>query len=334
MYGKISWFWKIFHLFPVMVVYLIIFSITYAFTKFFILDNDGIYFIKILISALFYTISVMVLICHFRATITSPGIVFDGWNNDLKNIYEISHQNNMLNENEKNLFCQKCSKKRPGRAHHCKICNQCILKMDHHCPWIANCVGHGNQKYFYTFLFYATIGDLIASIILIMKCCDINSAAFSNKTRYDNDYAGIIDSLILIFCTGLAISMTIGIGFLFVMQTRFIMYNSTTIECRKYSKYCESPYYYGDNLFNFKIVLGDEIYKWFIPIFKKNRYNNGFYFINRKNEINNNNFTSIKNVDSFSTFDNHSKNIQKHIELDDLKPNEDVTISVRENDKN
>lgn len=44
------------------------------------------------------------------------------------------------------------------RTHHCSICKCCVLKMDHHCPWINNCVGHFTHRYFFLFCVYMTAG--------------------------------------------------------------------------------------------------------------------------------------------------------------------------------
>lgn len=52
-------------------------------------------------------------------------------------------------------FCRFCNIYRPPRAHHCQICRRCILRRDHHCPWINNCVGEYNLKYFLQFTSYA-----------------------------------------------------------------------------------------------------------------------------------------------------------------------------------
>lgn len=54
-------------------------------------------------------------------------------------------------------WCNKCDAPKPDRCHHCSRCGTCVLRMDHHCPWIMDrCIGARNQKSFVLFLAYAS----------------------------------------------------------------------------------------------------------------------------------------------------------------------------------
>lgn len=55
-------------------------------------------------------------------------------------------------------WCNKCDCEKPDRAHHCSSCGVCILRMDHHCPWLASkCIGLRNHKAFFLFLSYTAV---------------------------------------------------------------------------------------------------------------------------------------------------------------------------------
>jgi len=57
-------------------------------------------------------------------------------------------------------WCRTCNFFRPPRTSHCATCDKCVLVFDHHCPFIGNCVGRNNYRYYLAFIWVATIVGL------------------------------------------------------------------------------------------------------------------------------------------------------------------------------
>lgn len=73
-------------------------------------------------------------------------------------------------------YCVECHLYRPVRTIHCHVCNHCVEKYDHHCPWLGVCVGKFNYRYFVLF---------IASVTLLSALCAALSLAIIVRSALD-----------------------------------------------------------------------------------------------------------------------------------------------------
>ena len=270
MYANVSLYKKLVLSWQIIPVYFVVIEVTYSVNHYILFNQNETSLKKKLSLFLFNPLSLMTIITHLRSMFISPGYVPIPFTyNESSKLPDISSSNRNNSEIRNDLYCTKCQNPRPPRSHHCKVCKKCTLKMDHHCHWVANCVGYYNQKNFYQFLFYSTFGDLVGFFLLI------NSFLNCNKDIKSNVPQGVVVNspfvllyymwtpIQLLIGSLCAFSMTLGIGTLFYKQTKMLLNNQTTIDKKLYENWSNGPYYEPNKCKSFKSVMGNSIFSWF-----------------------------------------------------------------------
>ena len=138
--------------------------------------------------------------------------------------------------------------------------------MDHHCPWINNCVGFWNRKYFLLLLIYVFIITYTNTFTLAYDFCEAIKWGFNNKFLSNNDpklTKKVMIIMTFIFNFTIMCLMTAFLKFhLYLAGT-----NKTTIEnLDKQGKAYESPYDIGTKE-NFRQIFGNNPLLYPFPIF-------------------------------------------------------------------
>jgi hypothetical protein len=168
-------------------------------------------------------------------------------------------KDNLEKKREGLRFCSREKKYKPERTHYCSAIGRNVLKMDHYCPWLANCVGFFNHKFFMLFIMYASVaaGWTTVSVAHLLATSSAGLLAPGSA---------LSAAQIFFLTEGLCISSLISL--ILTPFTGFHLWlvakNKTTLE------YCERAnpnvsYDFGI-FFNLSQVFGYNPLFWFLPV--------------------------------------------------------------------
>ncbi|SPO26983.1 uncharacterized protein UTRI_10448_B [Ustilago trichophora] len=121
---------------------------------------------------------------------------------------------------------------KPERAHHCRTCKTCTLKFDHHCPWLNQCVGLGNERYFVLFMSWLSFG----CALVLYSGCGVMRRCLSWSQEWEYAYTPRVFVMLLFI---LALVMGLALAVMAGWQVILVGRGETSVESQDNAHYRE-----------------------------------------------------------------------------------------------
>ncbi|CAN0928378.1 Protein S-acyltransferase 8 [Linum grandiflorum] len=86
-------------------------------------------------------------------------------------------------------YCDTCMLYRPPRCSHCSICNNCVERFDHHCPWVGQCIGLVYTVFSFLLVSGSTLDCVSSATLLCIYVFSIS--AFYIKVLMDENHGTV-----------------------------------------------------------------------------------------------------------------------------------------------
>ncbi|CDU22057.1 related to ERF2-subunit of a palmitoyltransferase [Sporisorium scitamineum] len=133
-------------------------------------------------------------------------------------------------------WCETCGTYRPPRSSHCRVCDNCVENIDHHCTYLNTCIGRRNYVSFMVFLATSIVSAMYVVAFTALRLVLLTKPVTYRYPRGAGSAPGLtfrqalaqspVSAVLFLLCVAAAAPLLL----LFTYHVRLVLLNRSTVE--------------------------------------------------------------------------------------------------------